>query len=79
MSQADAEPPRKLAQLKRSESKQKAVGVPAVVNSLLHTQRQAGLTRGAHALLGMNQVGGFDCPSCAWPDPDEERSTFEFW
>jgi molybdopterin-dependent oxidoreductase alpha subunit len=26
----------------------------------------------------MNQAGGFDCPSCAWPDPDEERSTFEF-
>lgn len=78
MSQADAEPPRKLAQLKRSEPKQKAVGVPAVVNSLLHTQRQAGLTRGAQALLGMNQAGGFDCPSCAWPDPDEERSTFEF-
>ena len=78
MSQADAEPPRKLAQLKRSEPKQKAVGVPAVVNSLLHTRRQAGLTRGVHALLGMNQAGGFDCPSCAWPDPDEERSTFEF-
>lgn len=78
MSQADAEPPRKLAQLKRSEPKQKAVGVPAVVNSLLHTRRQAGLTRGAKALLGLNQVGGFDCPSCAWPDPDEERSIFEF-
>ena len=78
MSQADAEPPRKLAHLQRSEPKQKAVGVPAVVNSLLHAQRQAGLSRGAQALLGMNQAGGFDCPSCAWPDPDEERSTFEF-
>jgi hypothetical protein len=21
---------------------------------------------------------GFDCPSCAWPDPDGERSRFEF-
>jgi molybdopterin-dependent oxidoreductase alpha subunit len=78
MSQADAEPPRKLAHLERSKPKQKAVGVPAVVNSLLHAQRQAGLTRGAQALLGLNQAGGFDCPSCAWPDPDEERSTFEF-
>ena len=64
MPHADAEPPRKLAQLKRSEPKQKAVGVPAVVNSLLHTQRQAGLTRGAQALLGMNQAGGFDCRLC---------------
>ncbi|MCH5684461.1 hypothetical protein LWM68_09395 [Niabella sp. W65] len=22
----------------------------------------------------MNQFKGFDCPSCAWPDPDDERS-----
>ena len=23
----------------------------------------------------MNQQGGFDCPGCAWPDPDDERSS----
>ena len=23
----------------------------------------------------MNQKGGFDCPGCAWPDPDDERSS----
>jgi hypothetical protein len=23
---------------------------------------------GAHAMLAMNQPGGFDCPGCAWPD-----------
>ena len=22
----------------------------------------------------INQKGGFDCPGCAWPDPDDERS-----
>lgn len=22
----------------------------------------------------MNQKGGFDCPGCAWPDPDDERT-----
>ncbi|WP_282124183.1 FdhF/YdeP family oxidoreductase [Algibacter mikhailovii] len=22
----------------------------------------------------LNQRGGFDCPGCAWPDPDDERS-----
>ena len=22
----------------------------------------------------LNQKGGFDCPGCAWPDPDDERS-----
>jgi hypothetical protein len=30
--------------------------------------------RGMRALFKMNQMGGFDCPSCAWPDPDDERS-----
>src|SRR3546814_13443500 len=30
--------------------------------------------RGTRALFKMNQFGGFDCPSCAWPDPDDERS-----
>lgn len=26
--------------------------------------------------LKINQKGGFDCPGCAWPDPDDERSVF---
>ena len=26
----------------------------------------------------MNSFGGFDCPGCAWPDPDDERTAFEF-
>jgi molybdopterin-dependent oxidoreductase alpha subunit len=25
-------------------------------------------------LLKVNQKDGFDCPGCAWPDPDDERS-----
>ena len=39
---------------------------------------QADPLRGTKALLGLNQFGGFDCPSCAWPDPDEERAVTEF-
>ena len=26
----------------------------------------------------MNRFDGFDCPGCAWPDPDNHRSGFEF-
>src|SRR6185436_1232258 len=29
-------------------------------------------------LLQLNQMGGFDCPGCAWPEPDNERSHAEF-
>src|SRR3954462_1837501 len=31
--------------------------------------RQKILLKGNRALLNMNKPGGFDCPSCAWPDP----------
>src|SRR5262249_21578556 len=29
-------------------------------------------------LLAVNQKGGFDCPSCAWPEPEGDRSRLEF-
>lgn len=33
--------------------------------------------QGTRTLLSANQVDGFDCPGCAWPDRDH-RSSFEF-
>src|SRR5262249_17815689 len=33
--------------------------------------------KGSRALSSMNQPEGFDCPGCAWPDP-QHRSSFEF-
>jgi len=35
------------------------------------------IARGAHALLNQNKPDGFDCPSCAWPDP-KHTASFEF-
>jgi molybdopterin-dependent oxidoreductase alpha subunit len=55
-----------------------AVGLPAVLSSLGHAASLAGPLRGARALATLNQVGGVDCPSCAWPDPADHRSTAEF-
>lgn len=37
-----------------------------------------GVARGVKGLMVMNQAAGFDCPSCAWPDPDGDRSKEEF-
>lgn len=74
----DPEPPRQLGKLERGKPKDKAVGIPAVLSSLRHIHRQVGAVRGSLALRKLNQKGGFDCPSCAWPDPDDERSHFEF-
>jgi len=37
-----------------------------------------GIVRGTRTLLQLNQKQGIDCPGCAWPEPDGERSHFEF-
>lgn len=55
-----------------------AAGAPAVISSLSHVLSTAGAVRGTQALLELNQVDGFDCPSCAWPDPDDHRAVTEF-
>ncbi|MEO6540224.1 MAG: FdhF/YdeP family oxidoreductase, partial [Ferruginibacter sp.] len=44
------------------------------VKTLQHVIGEAGLLRGLKALNKLNKKDGFDCPSCAWPDPDDERS-----
>ncbi len=55
-----------------------AAGLTAVLSSLNHVFTQAGVVRGTQAMLKLNQKGGFDCPSCAWPDPDDHRAPTEF-
>jgi formate dehydrogenase major subunit len=40
-------------------------------------REQSIVMRGSKALLSMNQPDGFDCPGCAWPDP-QHTSSFEF-
>jgi len=54
-----------------------AAGVPAVVKSLGLARSQMGVRRTASTLARLNQKHGFDCPGCAWPDPDH-RSPAEF-
>jgi molybdopterin-dependent oxidoreductase alpha subunit len=65
-------------EMKLTDPKPWAAGFPAVRSSLDHILREAGPLRGGKGLLEMNQNGGFDCPSCAWPDPDGHRSLAEF-
>ncbi|HVJ46112.1 MAG TPA: FdhF/YdeP family oxidoreductase [Luteolibacter sp.] len=62
----------------QSAPKKWAAGIPAVTSSMSHILREAGPLRGGLGLMDMNQAGGFDCPSCAWPDPDGHRSFAEF-
>lgn len=53
----------------------KSVGVPAIMESFKQMGRWMDMPKAFKASLKMNQEGGFDCPGCAWPDPDDERSS----
>ncbi|NVM66736.1 molybdopterin-dependent oxidoreductase alpha subunit [Mucilaginibacter sp. SG538B] len=69
-----AEPPVKLLKLTSTGPKKWAAGIPAVLAALSDVVEEGIPFRGVRALLSMNQKGGFDCSSCAWPDPDDDRS-----
>jgi molybdopterin-dependent oxidoreductase alpha subunit len=56
-----------------------AAGMPAVIESMKYAYENLGAVKGARLLKQLNQTDGYDCPGCAWPDPDAgERSHFEF-
>ncbi|WP_310394889.1 FdhF/YdeP family oxidoreductase [Hymenobacter sp.] len=73
-----AQPTEALTGLRLEGREKVAAGVTAVLKSMQFSWGQDGVGRGTKALLGLNQKDGFDCSSCAWPDPDEHRSVAEF-
>ena len=80
----DAPPPMDLGpttptgDLRIGKRKDTAAGVAAVLSSAKVMVTRAGAARTLPLLGRLNQHDGFDCPSCAWPDPRGERSFAEF-
>lgn len=72
--QPSAENPEELLDLEVTEPKEWAAGIPAVYEAFKDIIHETGAVRGMMAAFKMNQKGGFDCSSCAWPDPDDDRS-----
>lgn len=70
----NAENPYKLSRLELTPLKKWAAGIPGVKAAFGDLIEQGVLLRGTKALFKMNQFNGFDCSSCAWPDPDDDRS-----
>jgi molybdopterin-dependent oxidoreductase alpha subunit len=64
--------------VKIKKQKKSAGGLDAVVSSLKHVVAEVGIVQGVATLAKLNQTDGYDCPGCAWPDPDHERSSVEF-
>jgi molybdopterin-dependent oxidoreductase alpha subunit len=50
-----------------------AAGVPGVAHAMQYSLSQVSPARTALTLLNLNQVKGFDCPGCAWPEPDRRH------
>ena len=50
--------------------KDHAAGPTAVAVSMKRALGHMGVKRTAQTLLKLNQAEGFDCMSCAWPDPE---------
>ncbi|MBC8141094.1 MAG: FdhF/YdeP family oxidoreductase [Armatimonadetes bacterium] len=73
-----AEPPPETTEPRLGRREEVASGIPAIVQTLKFGMEAMGAGRTAKLLTTINQKQGFDCPSCAWPDPDDHRSVAEF-
>lgn len=60
--------------IKISEAKKQAVGLQGVTTSIYHAAKYMPAAAALKTSLKLNQQKGFDCPGCAWPDPEDERS-----
>jgi molybdopterin-dependent oxidoreductase alpha subunit len=69
-----AQPPETLTGIQLKKIPESAAGVPAIQSALSHISSEVGLGKGIGLLSKINQLNGFDCPGCAWPDPDEKRA-----
>ncbi len=73
-----AQPPEEFTGIKYSSVKDYAGGIPAVMSVAQHSLGEMGVVRSTLTLRQVNQKGGFDCMSCEWADPDDDRNLIEF-
>jgi molybdopterin-dependent oxidoreductase alpha subunit len=73
-----AEPPIDGTDVHRGRRHRSAAGLYSIWETTHRGTRDMGVKRSLRTLLNINQKDGFDCPSCAWPDPDGERKAAEF-
>jgi molybdopterin-dependent oxidoreductase alpha subunit len=63
---------------KLSKPKNSAAGIPALISTAKYGLGNMGALGSIKNLARVNDFNGFDCPGCAWPDPDKHRSFAEF-
>lgn len=73
-----AEPPLEARAAEHVHRHESAAGLYSIYETLKRGVAEMGVGNSFRTLLKVNQTDGFDCPSCAWPDPDRDRKTAEF-
>ena len=63
---------------KRKAPSKSAAGFPAIISTAKHGLSKMGLIGSLTNFYKVNKFQGFDCPGCAWPDPDGTRTIAEF-
>ncbi|TVZ55578.1 molybdopterin-dependent oxidoreductase alpha subunit [Lutibacter sp. Hel_I_33_5] len=69
-----SQPPEKLTGIELIDIPTSAVGAKAISSALTHIKNEVGIKKAIGLLAKINQKDGFDCPGCAWPDPDAKRA-----
>jgi len=74
-----AQPPDIDEQVRVEPPQKRAAGLASVRSAFAHMHKHGHSLPSAVRILGrMNQTDGFDCPGCAWPDPDDRAALTEF-
>lgn len=71
-----ANTPEEFTDLKIENPPANSVGFGAIKSAVSHASKYMNIKDALKLSFKINQKGGFDCPGCAWPDPDDERSVF---
>jgi molybdopterin-dependent oxidoreductase alpha subunit len=70
-----AKTPENFSKLKVKPTPKNSVGFTSIKAALKQVVKYMDVSDALKISRKLNQKGGFDCPGCAWPDPDDERSS----
>jgi len=73
-----SQPPLEEKGARRGSRHKIAAGFYSIYETAHFGIKEMGVRRSFETYAKLNQKNGFDCPSCAWPDPDGQRKAAEF-
>jgi molybdopterin-dependent oxidoreductase alpha subunit len=62
-------------EIKLKAPKENVAGIGSLIAVTAQVSKYMKTGEAIKLAANLNQKGGFDCPGCAWPDPDDDRAT----